>query len=284
MGVIIPVSRPERELPMLTKWVQHAIDLNLEMVFVLELSLSWPLEKYLDFFSSYPASTIKLISGNFGSPGSSRNEGLKHLISDWVAFWDGDDEPNVIGFYDMVKAADLNGFSITMGSFKSESLTSGISVPHLLEGHNQGTRNTFIRNPGLWRFAFKRSHLKEEFFQNLSMGEDIVFLVLNISDFQEVFSWEGNVYTYFVNDPGSLTSNSKNFKDGLRAADFLSKRIKGAKDPELLYIISIRLCLGVIKHGSSISKTAGLKKILGIISDSPGMFWGNRRAILRRTV
>lgn len=278
--MIIPLSRPERELPEVTKWVQHAIDLNLELIFVLELSLSWPLEKYLDFFSNYPVTTIKLISGNFGSPGSSRNEGLKHLVSDWVAFWDGDDEPNVLEFYDMVKTADLNGFSITMGSFKTKSLTTGISVLHPVGGQNRNTRNTLITNPGLWRFAFKRSHLKEKFFQNLSMGEDIVFLALNISDFQEVFSWEANVYTYNVNDPGSLTSNSKNFKDGLMSADFLRNKIKNSKDPEFLYIISIRLCLGVIKHGNPVSKTASFKRLLGMIADNPRMFWDNRKTIL----
>lgn len=282
LGVVIPISRPERELHIVEKWIQNAVEKNLQLVFVFDNIDSEKVSKFLDYISGLSPSRINVVSGRFGSPGKSRNEGMKYLKSEWVAFWDGDDEPNILEFHKMVEAANLNGFSIAMGSFQTVSLQTGEKALYPAITANQDARTTVIGNPGLWRFAFKRIQLKESMFQDLSMGEDVVFLALNVDNLGKVFCWNSCVYSYTINDSASLTSNQKNFKDGLKSAAFLRKAITTSSDPEFVYIVSMRLCLGAIRHGGLHVKIKGFAHLLHSWRAHPGVFWKNRRVILTK--
>lgn len=80
-----------------------------------------------------------------------------------------------------------------------------------------------VRNPGIWRWAFKRPIIDGVFFPKLLMGEDQVFLAnLNVN-WLKVYRAKENVYDYIQGNPSQLTASRLAVNDRLKMSQYLFK-------------------------------------------------------------
>ena len=214
INIIVPVHNLEHNLQNLESWLDTVKPGTLEIIIVHDIGEDRTGEVIQELISKHPRLGIRLVEGHFGSPGMSRNAGLKEISNQgWISFWDGDDFPLVDNFLEMVHLAELEGKKISVGGF--EIVDIDISRKFSREVHlfnNQGNFYKIALSPGIWRWAFKRQRINAREFKNFQMGEDQEYLAeLNV-ELSEIYFYEKTVYKYFVSRPGQLTSSEKSVK------------------------------------------------------------------------
>jgi glycosyltransferase involved in cell wall biosynthesis len=204
-------------------WLHRISHYNSEVIFIVDSSSD---ETFLALNSIVDANNyekVKIIKGNFGGPGEARNFGIAQASGDWVAFWDADDNPNVDAFMNMVNNAQKAGKQIAVGGWKKVNSNLEVSPACFKKTYdfNLPYFSKTVRNPGIWRWAFKRPIIDGVFFPKLLMGEDQVFLAnLNI-DWLKVYRAKENVYDYIQGNPSQLTASRLAINDRLKMSQHL---------------------------------------------------------------
>jgi glycosyltransferase involved in cell wall biosynthesis len=111
-----------------------------------------------------------------GNPGETRNIGIHTAQGKWICFWDADDKPDIANFMDMVGEANYGNYDVTIGSFESADLPSGLVVSKNVIGKELDYRQ-IAESPGIWRMAFLRNSIPDIVFSKLRMGEDQLFIL-----------------------------------------------------------------------------------------------------------
>lgn len=207
-------------------WLQRISHYNSEVIFIVDSSND---ETFSDLTAMVDANNyekVKIIKGNFGGPGSARNFGIAQASGDWIAFWDSDDNPNVDAFVNMINNAQQAGKQIAVGGWKKVNSNLEKSSAWFKKSHDFNLPYFLktVRNPGIWRWVFKRSIIDGVFFPNLLMGEDQVFLAnLNIH-WLRVYRGKENVYEYIQGNPSQLTVSRLAISNRLKMSQFLVKK------------------------------------------------------------
>ena len=206
-------------------WLQRISHYNLEVIFIVDSSNDETFTDLNAIVDSNNYKKVKIIKGNFGGPGDARNFGITQAAGEWLAFWDSDDNPNVDAFVNMINNAQQAGKQIAIGGWKKVN-SNLVKSPAWFEKAYDFNLPYFlntVRNPGIWRWAFKRSIIDGVFFPNLLMGEDQVFLAnLNI-DWLKVYRGKENVYEYIQGNPSQLTASRLAINDRLKMSQHLVK-------------------------------------------------------------
>lgn len=208
LSVVVPVYSETENLENLRSWLKSSDLSHLQVILVVDS----PREKFsrevsaLEIYAGSP--NVEIHHVNFGSPGETRNLGIGCAKSEWIAFWDCDDLPVVDEFVRMVQSASGAGASACLGSFEVHGINN-VKQNDLRPG-KRTSRNFYLQlaiNPGIWRFAFKRSLISGLKFPSFRMGEDQAFLaqVLNKQDLP--LQHKAVVYKYILGNPNQLTKN-----------------------------------------------------------------------------
>ena len=213
LSVIVPVAMGREPYTRLFAWLPQSSEHNLEVIVVIDELSGEAAPEFLNEIGKYTSETFVVLKGKFGSPGGARNLGLKSARGEWVAFWDSDDAPNILGFLKMVDQADAQKAEVAIGSFvwrndldpqEVKIFKNPVGYPELIY--------SIGRTPGIWRLAIKRDLLKQPF-STLRMAEDQEFILSNEYLSHKVFNSKELVYEYFTGDENHQTSNSSNFDD-----------------------------------------------------------------------
>lgn len=173
---------------------------------------------------------VKIIYGEYNSPGTARNVGLSEVKTKWVTFWDSDDEPII---EEVIKTVDISNKSeseVAITRFAVESTSSGIRQSSTLFSEKKTINLREISlNPGIWRMSFLTDLARQSSFPNLRMGEDQVFLSrLKMNDRRIYFS-NTISYIYRTENSHQLTSIKSNIKDLLDAFKLNVENLKTNK-------------------------------------------------------
>jgi len=277
---VIPVARVGGDLDNLRSWIQEETieAVNLVLAHDIQDMITGP--ELAKLYS--PEKNIQIIEGKFGSPGAARNAGLKMVATDWVAFWDSDDLPNVAEAIRMIDLATNAGKSIALGAFEVKTLGRlETSTTHEIKNSIAGNLLDQVgMNPGLWRWAFRREVINETRFMPFRMAEDQCFLFdlkLNVG---HIYVHNKSVYTYFVGDPQQLTRNPKAISDLLKSVPYLVNSL-GKADSSLSNfgaLLVTRQAITALRRGSLITKARMIIEIIGML---PFIFINRRIAFSR---
>jgi len=148
------------------------------------------------------------IEGYYGNAGQARNAGFQLCKTEWVCFWDSDDQVYVNKFIEMVEHAKELNFEIAMGLISVKSRSN--STPPCLS--DKLNKNIFfdlqIANfPAFTRMAFLTSLFKTRPFPDIKIGEDLIFLLsLNLPK-KRIYLSNSEVYRYFIGSKDQTTFN-----------------------------------------------------------------------------
>jgi glycosyltransferase involved in cell wall biosynthesis len=157
---------------------------------------------------------MKILYGDYNSPGTARNVGLKEVETRWVTFWDADDEPKITEVLRTVDIANKSQSEIAITRFEVESVSSGLrQISSSFSEKKKINMMDISLNPAIWRMSFLTDLAQQNNFPNLRMGEDQVFLSrLRLNDRRIYFS-NTISYVYKTESSGQLTNNKSNIID-----------------------------------------------------------------------
>jgi glycosyltransferase involved in cell wall biosynthesis len=263
-SAIIPVSIRANNHQNLIQWLTSQDYTNVEVIVVLD-EANASSEQKIETRNSFLPFAVKILSDTFGSPGFARNAGILISQSEWITFWDADDLPLIGNFLKMVQEANQEGFDICAGDYILKDLKSGTTKFHKLpkSEHSDLLPILLGKDPGIWRFAFRKNVFGKEF-TPIRMAEDQIFLMENNIFTQEIYLGHSFVYCYFYGGARQSTSNKILIHD-LKAAILTSTRYVSAHgaSPQSNFasVLLARQFLTAIKRGSAKLKLWALGEV-----------------------
>jgi hypothetical protein len=206
LSAIVPVTRMAGRLGLLENWLCEVENLPVEVIIIHDIQDESTSQELQEVIGRHKKSQIKLLEGEFGSPGAARNAGLDFQRRIWTAFWDSDDLPKVTVVLEGIRSANSNA-DVVIGNYSINNNGHIKEVKHF-------NRLDFVAiNPGLWRMAFKTDLIKEKRFALFRMGEDKLFLAdLNLKS-RNIHFTNKIFYIYNKGQPFQLTSSAIARKD-----------------------------------------------------------------------
>jgi glycosyltransferase EpsJ len=269
LSAIVPVTQMQGRLIQLEKWAKEAVKNNVQVILVHDWRED-ETEHELGLISKkLGQSEQDFISGKYGSPGAARNAGLKIAKGQWIAFWDSDDLPDVKNFLEMVDNADQSNFEVAIGSFSYFTMEDRIidkkfAFPRIVD---PGDLVGILRNPGLWRWAFRNEILKDAFFSKNKMGEDQQYLIEIDAFKREKYFYKKIVYQYRINQELQLTNNPIAVSELRKTISEIITLIDGSYDFVTCFLL-VRMNLTSISNGKLFSSLRSLSTLYSILRAS----------------
>lgn len=236
LDIVIPVKFPSSHLNHMRK-ILGELPQDIRVKYILDCNS----EVQIDCEKLNAKTHEKFIIGKFGSPGLARNAGLDECQSDYIIFWDVDDEPNVKGTISLLNYVISNEGDVGVGNWVFRD------SPDKLQGISPLSVGI---SPGIWRFLFRREFIRDLRFSPLKWGEDQLFILQTLAKSPKILACESAVYAYTKYVQGALTTDSKNVIDLIevnrRGLDQLSTIKDGARF--CAEIMHFRQILTVLKH------------------------------------
>lgn len=258
LSAIIPFLYRSEDLDHLMNLVKIVLSKeNIQLIVVIDESEErLPVKNFKNHLPI--AKNLEVVSGNFGSPGLSRNAGLLLATGKWIVFWDSDDEVCVDQFLNMIDSAERLKKDICIGEF--ETFTSGSNSDrhrfHIPKSQKY-LQPSIAKRPGIWRFAFRNNGLiiTKEFCDNL-LGEDQLFLIENDIFKFDIYLHRSVVYKYRINQVNQITNSFKSIKDLNRVLKTLNNDIEKLSSSGYIYISHsvLRILVTILKNAERYSE------------------------------
>jgi glycosyltransferase involved in cell wall biosynthesis len=268
LSVIVPVSVKADNHQSLIRWLASQDYNDVEVIVVLDEAAASS-EQIIKTRNAFLPFAVKVLSDSFGSPGLARNAGMQVNKSEWVAFWDADDLPLIGNFHQMVQEANQKGFNICVGDYILRDLESGaLKYRKLPDSDDLDLLPALIgRDPGIWRFAFRKKVL-ERMFMPVRMAEDQIFLMENKIFDHDIYLGHKIVYCYSYGGIKQSTSNKSLIED-LKEAISISinhlSAIKVSPNCQFASTLLSRQMLTALKRGSFKLRLWTLREVLNRI-------------------
>jgi glycosyltransferase involved in cell wall biosynthesis len=208
LTAIIPIAHIDGQEGMLKDILSQSSNSNINIILVHDIK---DLDNSLiikGIYDKYSRENDIYIEGYYGNAGQARNAGFKLCKTEWVCFWDSDDQVYVSQFIDMVEQAKELNCEIAIGLISVKSMNN--STPPCLS--DKLLNNVFfdlqIANfPAFTRMAFLTSLIKTRPFPDIKIGEDLIFLLSLNLPIKHIYLSNSEVYRYFIGSKYQTTFN-----------------------------------------------------------------------------
>ena len=257
LSVVVPVTRMSGRLNNLNKMLDAVHHYNIQLVIVHDKRDDKTGPELQGILRNHE--NIELIEGVYGSAGAARNAGLTLVKSNWVSFWDSDDEPDVVKYMVLLEKIKTEKNLVGYGRFVKKSSENDL----LLTNSNIKFRNNsyeLVKNPGLWRWIFATTHIKNLMFPTLQLGEDICFLFSVLQITEKITLFEEVVYKYIIGHPLQSTQLWKNSSVIYLVVEHLNENFyHGQKNKNLVLGIYVNQLYSCLKRDRPKHKLISLK-------------------------
>ena len=238
LSVVIPVSDMAGKLSNFRHTINATLVHNLRVVIVHDIRDVATGVELREIINGLSPANYTLIEGNFGSPGLARNSGLDICESDWVAFWDSDDLPDVDGLMLMVESLIASNAEVAIGGIATRHFENRNDINYFPAFEINDERSIFeiAQMPAFTRMVCRRSGIDHSAFPSLSMGEDLVFLAKSNFLNRQIFIFDRCVYLYILGFPGQLTENRAKLREVHKVWGFLEHEYNKAQGPMRKYL------------------------------------------------
>lgn len=261
LSAIIPVKSSTEDLTYFKDLIFNLRDTAIELIVVEDLECANRNQSLERILLAGPINQIRYLSGNFGSPGIARNAGLKIAKSDWITFWDCDDQPRVTQILDAIKNTAHNT-EILIGQFLVKNQESG--EVNLEIGKCLAFDDIAI-NPGLWRMVFRKKIIGRSKFSEFRIGEDQLFISqLDITN--KIVQFVPAVfYEYTIGLQHQLTRQPLQLKFLLEVSNAIYEKARTATDLSTINfdcILITRQQITLLKRGNLYLKIKAIKFLI----------------------
>jgi glycosyltransferase involved in cell wall biosynthesis len=267
LSVVVPISGMAGRLQNLTTWLSKLDLKDVEVILVHDKLDDKTGQELSDLINRFTQKKIELYEVHFQAPGPTRNFGIEKAKGKWIQFVDSDDLPDIENSLELTKCAPQNA-EVIRGMFSYYDVKGQCTYA---ERQGVNPKAAIALNPGLWRFIFLRESLKDLRFTNFRMGEDQLFL-LEYKIFSRVVHYSSlNIYTYYLNHSGQLTSQRKAIKE-LSNVITLTGQIYAESDSTVeryIAIMLVRQLLTYLRNFPFSSLNWGSKLLFGYIFEMP---------------
>jgi len=205
ISTVIPIGNLAIDFQNLRDIIRQSYTLPIELIFILDTSEDSAAQKLENLCKIENCNAYQILESKGRNPGTSRNLGVLSAKSDWIVFCDSDDLP----IFNNIVYAILNtkvDYNILIGSYEIENLRLGITTKQIINTNINSVWESISLNPGLWRWAIKRSFMSDITFPDFSLGEDQYFLIKLLSKKPKIRFSSEIFYRYRVEGRDSLTS------------------------------------------------------------------------------
>jgi glycosyltransferase involved in cell wall biosynthesis len=238
LSIVMPVSDMAGKLGNLRQTIKAALVHEIRIVLVHDIRDVATGTELREILNGLSPEKFTLIEGEFGTPGLARNSGLDICESEWVAFWDSDDLPDVGAFISMVKSLVASNAEVAIGGIATKFFDNedGINYFPAFEINDEKSIFKIAQMPAFTRMVFKRSIIDNSPFPTLSMGEDLVFLARCNFLNRRILIFNKCVYVYILGFPGQLTENKTKLREIQKAWRYLEYEYNKAQGVMRKYI------------------------------------------------
>ena len=206
LTAIIPITMMAGRLRNLELCLSGCANLPIALILIHDIQDSATSSELKQILLDHKELDIKLIEGEYGSPGLARNAGLQEPLAPWVVFWDSDDLPKPRTVLDALKGAGYEP-ELIIGDFCTNSSNTIRVIRH------SGKLLNVAMNPGLWRIIIRSDIISELTFCSTRMGEDQLFILDLIPESRNTLFSHEIFYEYFLGDPLQLTSIQRDINE-----------------------------------------------------------------------
>ena len=220
VSIVVPIHDMHRKLTNLNSSISELPLVGVEIILVDDFTSSEASLEIETLIAQLTAREIKLVKGNFGSPGAARNAGLSEATGDWIVFVDSDDRlyARELFAYLLPRPAD----QIQVFQFRKIDFTSGDILEPLSQTYST---SDLVFNVGIWRMAFPAKFITKVSFHNLRMGEDILFFLDVFHNHPNAKFVSIHTYDYLIGLGNQLTSSVHAIEDLFNLLGELDQRI-----------------------------------------------------------
>ncbi len=219
-------------------------------------------------------SNLRVVVGEYGSPGIARNAGLGLATAEWIVFWDCDDEPIQENIFELILSIG-DEYDAAIGSYvvvdpKSMKVIRTTSAFSDID---------FFTGVGLWRMIFRRNVIGSTTFSEIEWGEDSLFLVdLGLLQLRTLTA-PTPLYRYFSGDVNQITNTTtRNRIDSLKKLDVaLVKKLRSSPQRFDIFALAVKTNITLFKRENDLAR---ISRIVKLISLSLGVF-KNQKLMLR---
>ena len=261
VSIVVPIHDMYRKLNHLVSSISELPLVNIEIILVDDFTSFEASLEIETLIAQFAAKEIKLVKGNFGSPGAARNAGLSKATGDWILFLDSDDRLHPRELLDYLLACPAD--QIQVFQFRKLDFISGEVLEPLSRTY---TTSDLVYNLGLWRIAFPGKFLTKVKFNDLRMGEDILFFLDVLHDHPDAKFLSIHTYDYVMGLGNQLTSNADAIKDLLGLLGELEQRINSFQNISgLVKSIYFKNTLSAVKNLGFKKSSSYIMKIANLI-------------------
>ncbi len=282
LSAIVPINGYFQHRGNIEKIIHEAASLEIELILVLDQESGKAFENLTALLKKSNGHGF-VIQSDSGNPGGARNAGLAFATSDWVTFWDCDDEPLISEALQVISSSNSLNKQVLVGSYQIKSLEDESITTRVLNESNW--KIDLGLNPGIWRFVFRRSLLGKILFPQARMGEDQVFLQRVFAKEPKIFLSQVVTYVYVTHVPNQLTSQRINLKDLVHVNQIALQEFKPrSKYSKISRTMIIRqyLTLAQSKNLGTLERLSYLAKAIVSLAGNPTIFLRLIKIILER--
>ena len=261
LTVIIPFHNFAKNFINLKKLIKKAEQVNFKTVIVADALTNGEIKSLRNFAKK--RNSVKVVSNVFRSAALSRNEGLKHCKSKWIAFWDCDDDIVIREYLKIFN--EKNDYDLMIAQIiQLDSQDSSRRLISCTENINQ-----FILTPAFTRIIYKRKFIDTTIFPNFKLAEDQGFISQLMIKNPSIIFKNNPVYIYRVNNPFQSSNTLYDANDQRLCIRFilnLINRNNSKKVNNLLKLQIIKLSIGILKNTKPKIERDYLKNIILSVS------------------